>query len=553
MSNPLPAVSSGRRFRSSEPGDDAGAALTVREALQLDAVRSGAPEVLAGHGSLGRPIRWVHSGELTTIADSLLGGELLLTTGVAIPVDDAGMRRYVAELAGRSVAGLCIELGGAIATVPSALVEEAERYAVPLVVFHEPVRFVTITEQIHTILVDGRYALLRDVQAAEDELLAIAARGGRLQDMVDALALVLNNPVAVVTASGSPVAAANPPRLDRDAKASWPDLSPRSRAVWEDASLPASPVAPAGSSLVALSDGAVLPPFASQLLARAAQIVTLATAASGATHDRLAQERADVLGDLARSAGGDGAGGLARILTRLRALEFDVSAPRFAPFAVLCAAGEYRDDDAWQRAARTVMSGWRRRGTLIVSHTAAGGLHGVMAVRSEHERSEGADELAALARASLTGDVSTISVVMAQAVTIERLGAELAVAEQSPVDLAGLEPAPWVDSRLLEASRFRWSIRSHAETRQFVGRVLAPFLGPDAAPHAPLVETLRVYCDTLGQKAEAARLLHLNRQSLYARIARIEDLLAVSLDDPETIVTFRLALQLADAQGLRLA
>jgi purine catabolism regulator len=529
-------------------GADAIGSLTVRDALLLDSMRTGAPEVLAGHASMGRPIRWVHSGELTTIADSLIGGELLLTTGIAIPTDETGRRRYIAELAGRAVAALCIELGGAYSRVPAELVEEAERYALPLIVFNEPVLFVMITEQIHTSLIDHRYALLREVQAGEDELLAIAAGGGRAKDMVDALAVLLNNPVAVVAASGSPIVASNPPRLDRDAKASWPELTPRSRAVWLEAPLPPSPIAPAGSSLVALGDGALLPPFTQQLLQRAAQIVTLATPPVAVTRDRLAEERSEVLRLLV-----DGSEGPSRILTRLRGLEFDVAAARVVPFVVNAAASDHVSDDAWVRAARAVQAAWRRRGALLVAHRATGGLRGLMAVRSEHERQVSADVLAGLAREALGLPHAALAVVVAQAVTLEEAGAELAVADQSSVSLAALGPLTWIDTRLLEASRFRWSIREHAETRQFVGRVLAPFLGADASTHASLVETLRVYCDTLGQKAETARLLHLNRQSLYARLARLEDLLGMGLDDPESIVTFRLALQLADVQGLRLS
>src|ERR1022692_1717724 len=54
---------------------------TLAEILELDAVRRGAPRVLAGAGLLDRPVRWVHAIEVPDAARLLHGGELVLTTG----------------------------------------------------------------------------------------------------------------------------------------------------------------------------------------------------------------------------------------------------------------------------------------------------------------------------------------------------------------------------------------------------------------------------------------------------------------------------------------
>ena len=72
---------------------------TVAEVLALDPVRSGAPRVLAGTEGLTAPVRWVHVIELAQAAHLLRGGELVLSTGIGLPDDAAGLGRYVAELA----------------------------------------------------------------------------------------------------------------------------------------------------------------------------------------------------------------------------------------------------------------------------------------------------------------------------------------------------------------------------------------------------------------------------------------------------------------------
>ena len=59
----------------------------------------------------------------------------------------------------------------------------------------------------------------------------------------------------------------------------------------------------------------------------------------------------------------------------------------------------------------------------------------------------------------------------------------------------------------------------------------------------PLLPTLETYLAHAGRKAETARELHLNRQTLYNRLARIGELLGTDLDDPQTVLALSLALR----------
>ncbi len=56
---------------------------------------------MGGHWQLrqgcGEPVRWVHPSELADIAPLLRGGDLVLTTGIALPEDDAALTSYVAR------------------------------------------------------------------------------------------------------------------------------------------------------------------------------------------------------------------------------------------------------------------------------------------------------------------------------------------------------------------------------------------------------------------------------------------------------------------------
>jgi purine catabolism regulator len=129
--------------------------LTLREVLDLDVVRRGAPHVVAGAARLDVPVRWVHAIELTDVGRLLRGGELVLSTGIALPESPAELAGYVASLAHVGVAGLAVELGRRYTrALPAALVRAAEERAVPLVELRREVAFIEITEAVHARIID---------------------------------------------------------------------------------------------------------------------------------------------------------------------------------------------------------------------------------------------------------------------------------------------------------------------------------------------------------------------------------------------------------------
>ncbi|HEY0935416.1 MAG TPA: PucR family transcriptional regulator ligand-binding domain-containing protein, partial [Trebonia sp.] len=77
--------------------------LTLREVLELEVVRRGAPSVVAGAARLDAPVRWVHAIEQADAGRLLRGGELVLSTGIALPESARGLQDYVASLAGVGV------------------------------------------------------------------------------------------------------------------------------------------------------------------------------------------------------------------------------------------------------------------------------------------------------------------------------------------------------------------------------------------------------------------------------------------------------------------
>src|SRR3954469_8319338 len=134
--------------------------LSLADVLELPVVRRALPEVVVGDAGLGREGRWAAVIELPTPDDLLKGGELVLTTGLGAGSEPAHQAAWTASLVDQGLAALAIELGSSWRDVPSAVVAGCTRAGVPVVAFHRPVRFIEITEAVHSAVVNAQFALL---------------------------------------------------------------------------------------------------------------------------------------------------------------------------------------------------------------------------------------------------------------------------------------------------------------------------------------------------------------------------------------------------------
>ncbi|MYR17963.1 PucR family transcriptional regulator ligand-binding domain-containing protein, partial [Streptomyces sp. SID6137] len=226
--------------------DTHGAGITVQRALELPGLRSGLPEIIAGADRLSRTVRWVHAGEVPNIASLLKGGELLLTTGYGLGTRPAEQRAFVRTLAERGIAALVVELGPRFSRLPAALVDTARAANLPLVQLHREVPFVAVTEEIHTEIVNGHYALLQRAEEVHRRCTEALLGGGGVPQVLGILAGFSGNPVFLETADGRLLYAAGEGPEGADPLQVWEGL----RGPHKDA-----PPPPAGSVLVDVPGG----------------------------------------------------------------------------------------------------------------------------------------------------------------------------------------------------------------------------------------------------------------------------------------------------------
>ncbi|MEU1197896.1 PucR family transcriptional regulator [Streptomyces sp. NPDC005813] len=531
--------------------DTQGAGITVQRALELPGLRSGLPEILAGADRLQRTVRWVHAGEVPNIASLLKGGELLLTTGYGLGTRPADQRAFVRTLAERGIAALVVELGPRFTRLPSALVDTARAAGLPLVQLHREVPFVTVTEEVHTEIVNGHYALLQQAEEVHRRCTEALLGGGGVPQVLDILADFSGDPVFLETADGQLLYAAGTKSAGADPLQVWEGL--RGQHKQEPPAGTTLVDVPGGgpgsgsvrARLVLLPVGNPVAPVHRIAAERAAGILAVVLMQARQEEELAARGRGDFLTDLAegRIAAEDAP-------AQARVLGFKPGAGPLLPVVMRLADGP-SPGGGWAVLARAVAEELASVGVplLLGVRPVEGRVPLLVGLRSESERPTVADRVAAALRAGVERagmqrpGAQPPVVVVGVAGGWTAASAGLRHAAETATAAQGLSDRPWYDARRLDIDLLLWRLRDHPDLAAFVDRAIGPLRDHDNRSKPPLLPTLETYLAHAGRKAETARELHLNRQTLYNRLARIGELLGTDLDDPQTVMALSLALR----------
>lgn len=531
---------------------------TVREVLALEAVAAGMPQVLVGDAALDAPVRWVHVSDSAGVARLLDGGELLLSTGSSWPDDPEELAAFVDALVAAGLSALFIELGAHYRYVPAVVVESARARGLAVVALRREVKFVTVTEAVHRRIIADQSAALRARDEVRARFTALALRGSPADYIVHQLSQTLAAPVVLESLAHDVIVAEVPPAREEELLARW---EVRSRLAHRDlaADVPGSRRdAPRSGAREGVRDHAgpwlIVPVEARGV--RWGYLIALPGPAHPAGRAAVLEQGAIALA-LGRLTAGDAdewarvgqrhlvdgllAGRFASLggaAARLEAAGLPVEGARLHG---LVAVGAAVDADAATAAAADL------GGRVLIGGPPAHAPAGPAAVLllSLPPRAEfGADECAAFA-AALTSSPSGLTLAIGTAAQ----GVEAAlVSLQEAIDLART-PAPRRGrgphvlraqdrplARLVTALRDDHRVLDHGE------RMLAPLIEYDLARGGDLLDVLSAMLAHPGNRTAAATASHLSRSVFYQRIALIQDLLGVDLDDGEIQTALHLAL-----------
>jgi purine catabolism regulator len=199
--------------------------------------------------------------------------------------------------------------------------------------------------------------------------------------------------------------------------------------------------------------------------------------------------------------------------------------------------------EAAVRRAATALGAVQPRGPVTaVTAEVDGVLCMVLAGRARTGKM--ADELRAQFTRALGGAVAPVTVALGpEAETVDALLRSVREAKrllEVEVELVGGQRV--LDASVLGPERALLAAYGRGELVAFAREQLGPLLDTDERSRTQLLATLESVLTASDGKAGAARRLGIQRQTLYQRLQRIEDLLGVNLDNPRVRASLQLAL-----------
>ncbi|GAA1279238.1 PucR family transcriptional regulator [Sphaerisporangium rubeum] len=522
---------------------------TLADVLALDAVHRGGPRVVAGADRLNTRVRWVHVGEVSDIAHLLRGGELILTTGVALPEDHGKLADYVADLAGVGVSGLIVELGRRfVGELPREVVDAAETHGLPVVTLARETPFVQITESVHARIIDIQLQELRASEHLHEVFTELSVEGAPPAEVLRQVSRLSSRPVLLENLAHQVLACESSGRDTGTLLAGW---EARSRAV-----------APRERTAYDASSGWLV----TMVGARGhdwGRLIVVCDAPPGPRDVVLAERAATTLA-------------LGRLLER-----HQESLERQAHGTILTGILTHAYADPDEAAARARAVGVPLTGRKLISVVLRLTDHDDTALNLQARLGELAEATAAACRdarlLALVGalDQNRVGVLLPLPPRMLAEGALTALAERlrtaftTPFVLAAgsvVESVRDVRRSFLEAEQVAEAaarqpdrrpfyrlpdlrlrgllhlLRDDARLQTFAERELGPLLAHDAHRGGDLTGILKTYLESGRNKAVAAQRAHLSRPAFYDRLRRLERILDTDLDDVEACLSLHVAL-----------
>lgn len=144
----------------------------------------------------------VHISELLSPGAYLSGGELLLITGLALPQNEIGCRKYVARLTEAGVTALALGLGPVHSSPPVLLVDACRAAGLTLLTVPAPTPFLVISRAYWTERSRSTEQQLNDAVTAHRALVDAAVAPDPAAAILRRLARLLEGWAALLTSSG---------------------------------------------------------------------------------------------------------------------------------------------------------------------------------------------------------------------------------------------------------------------------------------------------------------------------------------------------------------
>jgi purine catabolism regulator len=519
--------------------------LTVADVVSLPVIQAGRPEVLS-KCRWDEQIRWVHVSDVADLSGLLQGGELVLTTGIALRRSPA---RYLRRIADGGALGVIAELD---APLPKTAAAAAASVNVALVVLHREIKFVEVTEAVHRRIVAEQFDAVAFDRRVHATFTDLSMKRVSTPGIVTAAARILDEPVVLEDLAHQALAVAPGPETTAALLDDWEYRSRRVSAERDGWAM--SPVGPRGEEW-----GRLVVPRPPADASRAKMVLERAAAALALNRmierDRSGlhqQAQSGLIDDVVRGRVTDER----EIAARAYGLGLRKTA-RYHPVVV-------RTEDA--STGSDPVAGQRRNVRLLdaVAHTVnASGHTGLFTIRGD-------GEIGAVVALSATRDKAWTALGSDVAREVARVDggqrSVLAVGESSGSiadAIVGIADAAHVAEAALAMGGERRPFYRTSDVRlrglisllqddprvqAFAETELKALLTAENTGSPTDFKVLREYLRLGGNKVALAAELGISRPALYKRLSAIEQKLGVDLADAESMASLHVAMLVLDVR-----
>ncbi len=536
---------------------------TVSAVLELPVLRAAAPRVLGGLGGLEAPVRWVHVSEILDVGGLLSGGELVLTTGLELEKTPEESASFIRSLEAAGAAGLIVELIGQRPRSWKALEKAARSASMPVIVVEQRVRFVQVTEIVHRMIVAEQLERVERARDVHEAFTVLSLESADTQRVVEQAATMIGASVVledlshlVLAYAGQRVSTTEllddwerrsrttpfPAHTARSGPEQWLQAAVGVRQqLWGRLVVPMPPAA-----FDADEDMAVM------VLERAAQTLAINRLADRDQRELSHHAQAGLLNALRQPRGLSEAEALARagslglkrssyyvpIVFRTALQAWGSPILPGDPFA-----GQQDERELLEKLAKGLKSS---AGTALAASIQSGSVGMILALPARQQEEPTLQILAEAAAGSAEEAAPPAWIIGVGRMKGTLLEAAAGIDEAAHVaeSAATLRDTgkPYFRATDVRLRGLLALLRKDPRVQQFVESELSAVLQAEAEGKGEYLELLGLYLGSGGNKAAMARSGYLSRPTLYARLAKLEELLGVDLEDAESRTSLHVAL-----------
>ncbi|MBY7142912.1 PucR family transcriptional regulator ligand-binding domain-containing protein [Virgibacillus sp. NKC19-3] len=168
--------------------------ITLENAMKIGGLKE--CRILVGGEGLSKNINNVTIMEVPDVTRWLKGKELLITSFFA-KNEPSDQRRFIQQLSAINTSALAIKPYHYLGEIPAFILEEAEKFGLPIIEIPEKVSYLDILSPVMSAIFNDKALLQDDMEQAHKILREVSINGGKVNDFIEALEFLTKRTVTL--------------------------------------------------------------------------------------------------------------------------------------------------------------------------------------------------------------------------------------------------------------------------------------------------------------------------------------------------------------------